>query len=373
MDSKNEKRKSINMIFLVNHGVFLTIACVAVFPICAQELESEEPTKNWFPLPLIFWTPETRFGGGVSVTYVVKQAGDSIPTPTAWTATAIYTQRKQISTILAGRQYIDRGRRIYSGQVFYSRFPNFFFGVGNSTPDTSDTYTPEEIGFAASALFKVGRGLHVGPLVELDHQKLIKAEREGLLARRTVRGSVAHTNVGAGVLVQWDSRDDQIFPVRGRFHQVSTAYFPSLLGTDYPFLRTTLDARRYMMLPTSGVAAVQIFGQLTAGRPAFQKMAKIGGPSVMRGYFEGRYRDRQMIAAQIEWRQRVWWRLGFNAFAGIGDVVHDLGDYRLDDFKYSLGYGIRFLVKSETQLYLRIEMAYGKDSFYPVLGLGEAF
>jgi hypothetical protein len=119
--------------------------------------------------------------------------------------------------------------------------------------------------------------------------------------------------------------------------------------------------------------AAQLFGQLTAGRPAFQKMAKVGGASVMRGYFEGRYRDRQMIAAQVEWRQLVWWRLGFNLFAGIGDVAHDPADYRLNEFKYSLGYGIRFLVKSDTQLYMRIEMAYGKDSFYPVLGLGEAF
>jgi outer membrane protein assembly factor BamA len=356
-----------------NRCIFLLLAFSTVLPISAQEPAAEEPTKNWFPLPLIFWTPETRIGGGVSVTYVVKQAGDSIRTPTAWTATAIYTQRQQISTILAGRQYIDRGQRIYSGQAFYSRFPNFFFGVGNSTVDTSDTYTPEEVGFAATALFQVKRGLHVGPTVEIDHQKLIKAERNGLLARRAVRGSAAHTNAGIGVSAQWDDRDDQIFPTRGRFHQASTAYFPEWFGTDYPFLRTILDARRYFFLPTEGVLAAQLFGQLTAGRPAFQKMAKVGGASVMRGYFEGRYRDRQMIAAQVEWRQLVWWRLGFNLFAGIGDVAHDPADYRLNEFKYSLGYGIRFLVKSDTQLYMRIEMAYGKDSFYPVLGLGEAF
>jgi len=344
-----------------------------LLPAAVNGQDEEEKTQNWFPLPLIFWTPETRFGGGATVTYLVKQPGDSIRTPTTWSATAIYTQRKQLSAIIAGRQYVDHGRRIYSGQIIYSRFPDYFFGIGNSTRDTSDTFTPEGVGFSATALFKISRGLHVGPLVELDHQKLLKAEREGLLARRSVRGSVAHTNTGAGIAAQWDERDDQTFPTDGRFVHSTLTYFPQFFGTDYPFLRTVIDARQYWILPTKGVAAVQMFGQITAGRPAFEKMAKIGGANLMRGYYEGRYRDRQMLAAQIEWRQLVWWRLGFNLFAGVGDVASAMNDYRVKDFKYSLGYGLRFLLNIETQLYLRIEMAYGKNSFYPVLGLGEAF
>lgn len=352
---------------------FILVLAGILHVVSAAAQEKTETLSSWTPLPLIFWSPETKFGGGLAVAYLVKDAGDSSRVPTSWNFTSIYTQRKQVSLYVALKKYTDGGARIWRGQTFYSRFPDYFFGIGNETPDTSDRFTPEQVGFAGTVMFKVRPGFFAGPSLEVDHQELLSAEDGGLLDKRAVRGSVANYNIGIGAACEWDDRNSQVYPTRGRFIESTLGFFPSFLGTDFPFTRVTINARQYFQAPLRGVVALQWFGQFTFGRPAFQKLAKIGGASIMRGYYEGRYRDRQMIAAQAELRQPLFWIVGVNLFAGLGDVVDGLDDSQLTEWKYSVGYGLRFLLSRESELYLRLEMAYGKNSFYPVLGLGESF
>ena len=58
----------------------------------------------------------------------------------------------------------------------------------------------------------------------------------------------------------------------------------------------------------------------------------------MRGYYEGRYRDKKMIEAQVELRQKVYGRSGIAVWIGAGNVFpsiqrfnwkHTLPNYRL--------------------------------------------
>jgi hypothetical protein len=55
-------------------------------------------------------------------------------------------------------------------------------------------------------------------------------------------------------------------------------------------------------------------------------LALLGGPETMRGYYMGRYRDKQLLAAQVEWRFSIWWRFIGVGFYGIGDVTNDFHD-----------------------------------------------
>ena len=49
-------------------------------------------------------------------------------------------------------------------------------------------------------------------------------------------------------------------------------------------------------------------------------MATLGSSYSMRGYYEGRYRDKCAMDAQIELRQHVWRRNGVAVWAGAGTV-----------------------------------------------------
>ena len=49
-------------------------------------------------------------------------------------------------------------------------------------------------------------------------------------------------------------------------------------------------------------------------------MALLGNSYSMRGYYEGRYRDKHKIEGQVELRQHVWKRNGVVVWIGAGTV-----------------------------------------------------
>ena len=93
----------------------------------------------------------------------------------------------------------------------------------------------------------------------------------------------------------------------------------------------------------------------------------------MRGYYSGRYRDNSYVAFQVEYRQFFWWRFGFVAFAGIGDVAEELTKINLHELKTTLGFGLRFIFNEEEKINLRMDVAFGKGTNGVYFGIEEAF
>ena len=89
----------------------------------------------------------------------------------------------------------------------------------------------------------------------------------------------------------------------------------------------------------------------------------------MRGYFEGRYRDKNAMVYQAEWRFPVYKKLNMVLFGSSGQVANNLSGFHLRDFRYAGGLGFRYKLNSEG-LNLRIDLAFGDQSaFY--FGLNE--
>jgi len=113
---------------------------------------------------------------------------------------------------------------------------------------------------------------------------------------------------------------------------------------------------------------------IITNNPPFQLLSLFGGRERMRGYYEGRYRDKNMMVFQMEYRvMPVWWRLGLVGFLGFGDVSNTIKNFKLRDFKYSVGGGIRYLFSREEKMNLRLDFGYGKDSSGIYITIGEAF
>ena len=120
--------------------------------------------------------------------------------------------------------------------------------------------------------------------------------------------------------------------------------------------------------------ALQLYGRFVPGSPPFYELAALGGSTIMRGYFQGRYRDKSYTAAQIEYRGHVWWRFGVVAFAGTGDVFgSDASDLSFANLKYSYGFGLRFLFNRQEKINLRADFGFGQDTKGVYFGLEEAF
>ena len=93
----------------------------------------------------------------------------------------------------------------------------------------------------------------------------------------------------------------------------------------------------------------------------------------MRGYYEGRFRDSNLLAGQLEYRTHLWRRFGFIAFAGLGEVAGEFQNLRLDALKPSVGIGLRFLFSKEEKVNLRADIGFGQNTSGIYFGVEEAF
>jgi hypothetical protein len=93
----------------------------------------------------------------------------------------------------------------------------------------------------------------------------------------------------------------------------------------------------------------------------------------MRGYYKGRFRDKDILAVQAEYRVMVTKRIGVVGFAGLADVFPAFAEFKLKTIKYSLGTGFRYVVNKRESTTLRMDMAWGKLSFGLYFTAQEAF
>jgi outer membrane protein assembly factor BamA len=202
-------------------------------------------------------------------------------------------------------------------------------------------------------------------------------------AAGTVRGD---RNVGlpTGVVgVLYDTRDNEIFPRRGVFHQVGlrgAQGLPPSVNIQYGAVGASFV--EYVRLAQDTVVAGRVLVDLEFGNVPFYDLYSggpivpydmPGGPSGVRGVPSGRYLGPIKALANVEVRSLFWgfhlasqtFRIGGAAFADAGRVWSDYSfSSPLDGsglgVKYGLGLGA-FLLWGQAALF-RVDVAYSPDA-----------
>jgi hypothetical protein len=335
----------------------------------------EQKRSGFVLLPILYYTPETKLAGGGLLNYYFRESGSKTSTrPSSVMPSLIYTQNKQIMVELSTYLYWKDEAYYSHGYIGYVKFPDKFYGIGNNTPeDDKEDYTHRFTNIHVSFQKRELSGLYLGIQYEFIHSKLIQVEKGGLLEKGDILGSVGGIVSGGTFLASWDTRDNIYFPLSGCFHQFSASFFKSVLGSDYDFNRYVLDLRQYFPFFSSHVLALQGYLSSTTGHTPFQMLSLLGDQNMMRGYYQGRYRDKNMIAFQAEYRMPLWWRFGLAGFSGFGDVADRFSNFRLSDFKYSLGAGIRYQINPGEGINVRLDIGFGEGSSGVYVTLNEAF
>jgi outer membrane protein assembly factor BamA len=346
-----------------------------------QPASDSAATRRIIPLPAIFYTPETKLGGGAAVTIVQRRANQAPgDRPTTGSVVALYTQRAQLNTGI-GADWWSRGNvwNVVGGASF-QRFPFTFYGTGSAVPDTGEQYTTRTVSLGGSAQRLVRPGLYVGAGASWDDVTMLETAEGGVLEDGALVGSRGGTVAAASGLVTWDTRDNLYYAERGTFLRLQAQGAAKALGGDFAFRRVSLDARAYRRLAAARegrqvrALAVQGLVTTTGGTVPFDRLAQIGGQNVVRGYFEGRFRDRSAAALQAELRQPVWRRVGVAAFFGAGEVGPQLGKLRLNEVRTAGGLGLRIALDAKEKINIRIDQGIGQGgSGGTYITLGEAF
>lgn len=318
------------------------------------------------------YASDTKFGLGLVAAGLYRtDPNDSILPPSN---VSLYGDVSSVGFYMLGvrgNHIAPKGRYRIDYHLYFYSFPSDFWGIGYEMGD-NDANKSDMKRWQAQAevsfLFRVADNFYIGPMASYDYVIGKHIERPELL-----QGMDQHTwNVGAGVSLVYDNRDNLTNPHRGICLNISQMFRPRFMGNDYAFSTTAFRFDAYQRLGKGTVLAEDIGANLNFGNPSWGMMAELGGTHSMRGYYEGRYRDKHSLEATIELRQHVWKRNGIVVWVGAGTIFPKFSALRSKQILPNAGVGYRWEFKKNVNV--RLDYGFGKSGQSGFLfNINEAF
>jgi hypothetical protein len=333
------------------------------------------PKSGFIVAPVVYYSPETRLAWGIVGIHYFR-LGNSQPylRLSHYRFNFIRTQNQQSVAQVDYELYMPGGRFLLDGQAKYSFYPDRFYGIGNRTPEQGrEDFTSSNWRLQLNLQRRWGNNFFSGLHLETFPMSIRKTENGGALAAGSVTGSNGGILSGLGVFAKWDNRDNTFSTARGVYCALFLNFFTRALASDFTFTQMILDARKYFPLGATQVLAVQGVLKSVWGDCPFQTLPMFGGQNLLRGVYEGRYRDQNMLAVQAEYRRPLWGRLGFCGFAGAAQVQDRISRLALSEFHAAWGIGLRYKFNPRENLNIRLDAGFSGSSPAFYLTFAEAF
>lgn len=327
--------------------------------------------------PTLAYSPETRWEIGLSALYVYYANLDTTNRLSEVNAFTFFTLERQYGLWLDHALYSDKSNWFSLGRIRLQRFPLLYYGIGPTTPEVELAEVEgNSIAIRERVLRKIKGGLYMG--LELDFQRLSSVNFDVLSEEPfpLPTGNQGSANFGLGVGLVYDNRHNVLNVREGFFGETGFLHYNDAWGSDYTFTQYVLDARYFYPVTHQQVLAAQLFGINTVGDAPFNQLALLGGESTMRGYYLGRYRDKTLLATQLEYRflpfpfSRRW---GAAAFLSAGGVAPSPREINLGDWNLAGGVGVRFLIFPAKDVFTRLDVAFTEEGTGIYFFIGEAF
>jgi len=328
-------------------------------------------------IPIIFYTPETSFGfGGGGQIFLLDKKNKYNGRVSNVFVDGIYTINNQIIIDIIPQLYLDEGKYFLDASYKFKIFPNSFWGIGIDTPEENkETYNMTSHILKASFLKRLPPTLNFGFEYTFENHEVTEVQEGGLLESGTILGSRRAIISGLGFVFNLDSRDNIGSPFKGHLVKISAQFSSKLLGATESYNKYIVDLRTYQKINEKSIIAFQGYYEGNFGDPAFQGLATYGGGNRARGYFQGRFIDKNMYVVQAEYRYRFRPRWAVGAFGLFGEVAESNRDFfAINNMKPSFGGGIRFKILKDQDTWVRADLGVGIDGssgFY--FGVNEAF
>lgn len=328
-----------------------------------------------FPLVLKSIETDWSFGAASSVTFRMKSVDTTVRTSN-FQAIGLYSIRNQFVSAINGAIYFPGERYILNQQISYSYFPDKFWGLGRSTTDDQEeNYVFRQFYFYPHFQRQISRNFYIGVTYEFQKILGVSYKEGGLFDAQDIPGRSKYKVSGFGMSLTYDSRNHAFVPNNGTLAQIIATDFSTTFGSDFSYTNLVLDTRKYISVIKNHVLALQGYGFFSlGGQIPLRSMSSLGGSNSMRGYYSGRFRDKNQIVFQAEYRAPIKGRFGVVAFGSYGDVGSRMNDFDFSKFKYSYGAGLRIALNKKERLNIRLDYGIGQGNsrgFY--FQVGEAF
>lgn len=319
------------------------------------------------------YSKTTKLGLGILAAGLYRlDRQDTITPPSDLSIFANVSTSGFYSLGLFGNTIFRHNRRRINYDLSFASAPRDVWGIGYAAGrhNPASDFVEERYRVKVRYLERLWKNTYGGALIDFSHtagRKFDEVSFSYLYGQKT-----AYTATGVGLLLEYDSRDFIPNPARGLYLSLQQTLYPRGLGNCGKTLwRTVAQINGYQPLWRGGLVAFDLYGEFNSDGTPWPLLARLGGDERMRGYYEGRYTDRNLMTAQLELRQHLWRRIGCVVWGGGGTVFHDFDQLRMRQLLPNYGLGLRWELKKRVNV--RMDYGFGRDTSGFLLSINEAF
>ena len=354
--------------------------------------------KKWMiaAAPVLTYGPTSGFGIGLAGNMAVYRGkpettriSSIVASVTATTKEQVLVNAKISSSAVNNRRRFEGDNRLYwTSQKSY--------GLGTDTPEDAAVDQKYDYFRLYETLYQtIARHTFVGlGLLYSNHRDVRPADDEAeaawasspyvLYSEKHGFDTEAQSSAGLSVNALWDSRDGPINPSRGLYLRGSySAFFEGFLGGTSSWQQIGYDARSYLRLSRDArhKLAFWLSGDfVVAGTAPYLDLPATGMDTygrAGRGYPQGRFRGRDLVYGEAEYRWTMTRNgiFGMVAFLNTQTLSNELtGEKLFDSFASGGGVGLRVMLNKRSQTNLCFDIGWGRDGSRAVyFAVQEAF
>jgi hypothetical protein len=269
----------------------------------------------------------------------------------------------------------------YLVNLGFINFPFNFYGIGNNTRlADADHVSERRYRLKFNGEKRWGQTIYVGYVFGAFDYIYSDVNATGIFnTSAQVQNKYGGAGIYAGPSFTFDSRNNNTYTTHGL---IVNAYLNIMHGifynTSYKGAFFNIEYSEFFLLNKKLVLGLDVQEQsLFGGASPFYLLPQMGSDEMMRGYYGGRYRDRNFIAGQTELRYRIDKSFGIVGFVGTGEVFHS--SFSLAGLKPNYGGGLRYFFDIQKGLSVRLDYGVGQkpagerreQGVY--IGLGQSF
>ena len=338
-----------------------------------QTTPEDTDNTRFLLFPIFSSNPALGFSGGALAT-VTNYWGNPLTTRLSSTLlSATVTTKKQ--TLIVGRSdlYAPNNSWHLAGDWRFYDYLEQTHGLGSSSrsiPSANVDYTWYRLHQVVSR--PVWHNLELGIGYHLDTHQGVALATDSINNRTLItENNITLSNTtssGVSLNLVFDQRDHPLNPTRGVFGKAAYTFYRTRLGSDHDWESVQLEGRAYQPLSVNRRQGVALWGlawMTPSGYPPYFDLPSVGWDTygrTARGYRSGRFRGRDWLYGEVEYR------VGLTADDLFG-AVSFLNASRLSDDATShaqrwmpgAGIGLRIKLDKNRRSNLAIDYAWGRD------------
>lgn len=273
---------------------------------------------------------------------------------------------------IRGNNIFPKKRYRLDYRIYVYTFPSYLWGFSYPQSDNDDNkskYSRTKFEVMARFLIPINRYSYLGPIARYQYVHAYKLKDKAPQLLEGLPKTVS--DFGVGVSYTFDSRDFMLNASRGWFMQLDLTTNPTFLGNNNTYWSAELQLATYRKAWRGAIIAGELHTRQSTGQVPWPMLADVGSSNRMRGYYEGRYRDKNVVDAQVELRQHIWHRNGLVVWLGAAEVFPNYGSLRFRRILPNAGIGYRWQFKKGVNV--RLDYGFSRNGTGFIFNINEAF